>query len=117
MVDESFFVEKFGKLEYLAVLDEPYPEGLIITDYLADFILATNSNCKGKSYAKILGNYTPEGCKYDSLKINGIVYTGYEESNAAFLEKISSGALDNSTEYYPDEGFMALSSDIYSLIG
>ena len=59
VVDENFFIDKFGHLEYLTMLEDPTPEGLIITDYLADSILNTNSNYKGKDYKDIHGAYPP----------------------------------------------------------
>ena len=117
MVDESFFLEKFGKVEYLAKLDEHYPEGIIITDYLADSILAINDNYEGESYEKILGDYNMKGYTYDSIKVNAIIYTGYREKNAAIIEKMNSGAFKKAKDYYEDPDFLALSAEIYSILG
>ena len=117
VVDEQFLEEKFGEVKYLAKLENPTPSGLIITDYIADSILATNKNYKGKTYKDILGECKPNGWNYDSVNINAIIYTGYSTKYQSLLEKVKKGTYKTTKEYYEDKDFLSLSNEIYSSLG
>ena len=57
IVDEDYFIKKYGQLEYIARVDEFNPAGLILTDYLADAIILTSSLYRNKTYNDLLGVY------------------------------------------------------------
>lgn len=116
VVDEDFFVRKFGEVRYLAQLDEPSPHGLIITDFIADSIVAGNRNYYNQSYDKFLGDYRPAGWTYNSVKINAVIYTGYKEKHKALFEKIINGTLE-AEDFYTDEDYIAFSNDLYDSLG
>ena len=114
VVEESFFERKFGKVQYLAKLDNPYPEGLIITDYIADCIIAKNRNYVGVTYDKILGDYKPNGWTYDTVKVNAVINTGYKERYSALFEKIALGEFESYNDYYQDEDFLRFTNDVFA---
>ena len=117
VVDEAFFERKIGGVRYAAKLDNPYPEGVIITDYVADCILATNKKYKGCSYGDILGQYLAMGWKYDYVTVNAVLDTGYKERYSELFELVKSGELKNANDLYGNEKFLAMSSEVYSLLG
>lgn len=115
-VDEQFFTDKLGKLEYLARVRQDNPLGVYITDYLADVILNTNDNYKGMTYLNLLGEY-----KYDSLGegavyINGIIDTNYEERYKELLDRVKKDKESDVAVLYNDEDFQRLSSELYSFL-
>ena len=117
IVDEEFFIKKFGGVNYLAKLENPDPNGLIITDYLADCILATNRNYMGKNYASILGKHLPAGWSYDSLKISAIIDTGYKEEYKELLDRLKNGQLYSVDAIYEDEDFLRFTNHVYDSLG
>ena len=117
IVDEDFITRKFGSLTYAAILDDPYPEGVIITDYIADCMIATNSNYKSKSYSDILGEYLPSGWTFCSLKINAVIETGYRERHADLFEKMTKVSKSDFRSLYEDADFIAFMSEIYESLG
>ena len=117
IVDEEFFVKKFGGVNYLAKLENPDPNGLIITDYLADCILATNRNYMGKNYDSILGNYIPAEWSYDSLKISAVIDTGYKEEYKELLDRLKNGQLYSVDAIYEDEDFLRFTNHVYDSLG
>ena len=117
VVDEAFLERKFGGVVYLAHLENPDPYGLIITDYIADCILATNRNYMGKDYAALLGDYRPAGWSYDSLKINAVIETGYKEKHKDLLSRLTNGYLYSNGEIYEDEGFLNFTNHVYESLG
>ena len=117
VVDEDFLIRKFGGIKYLAQLENPDPYGLIITDYIADCILATNRNYMGKSYDAILGNYRPAGWSFDSLKINAIIDTDYKEAHKELLNKLTNGYLYDVDQIYEDADFLNFTNHVYGSLG
>ena len=117
VVDEDFFREKFGKVNYLAKLDEPKEYGLVITDYVADAILATSTNYIGKNYVDILGTYLPLGWKYDSIYINSVIETGYKTKHKVLMDKFLSGEIESLHDLETDQILLDFMTDVYDSIG
>lgn len=113
VVTEDFFVDKFGKVDYVAKLDEPKDYGIIITDYLADCILATNKNYAGKDYESIIGDYLPAGWSYASIFINAIIKTDYSKKHEALLEQMKRGEIKNVDDISNSAEFLSFMTDIY----
>lgn len=115
-VDEQFFAEKLGKLEYIAKVRENDPLGVFITDYLADVILATNSNYKGMSYTSLLGEYKPYGSESGMVFINGIIRTDYDVRYKELIDRVTTNKETDLAVLYNDEEFQRLSSELYSFL-
>ncbi len=116
VVDETFFEEKLGQLEYLAQTREFDPLGVVITDYLADVILATNSQYSGKSYFDLLGDYTMAGSELGAVKINGIINTNYKDRYEELIDRVVDQKETDLAVLYNDEEFQRLSSELYSFL-
>ena len=117
VVDEDFLERHFGDLTYAAALDNPYSAGVIITDYIADSIIATNRTYRGKTYEDILGNYLPAGWSYDSMKINAVIETGYKTKHAELFERMKNDPPESFNALYEDEAFLEFLSDVYESLG
>ena len=117
IVDETFFEEKFGAVDYVARLDNYKTDGLIITDYLADCILSSNRNYLRKTYEDILGDYVPSGWTRDSLRISAIVKTGYRDKHQDVFDKLKNGEASYLKELYNDPEFLSFTSDVYDSLG
>ncbi len=118
IVDEDLLERKFGEVKYLASLDEHMSHGLIITDYVADSILATNPNYLGKTYEDILGKYSPAGFRVDVIYINAIIYTGYAERHRELIDELTDPESSIDLEsIYSDKRFTRFSNDIYDSLG
>lgn len=115
-VDQQFFEEKLGKLEFVARVREDDPLGVYITDYLADAILATNSNYKGMTYTSLLGQYNPLGSDVGSIRINGIIRTDYQERYQELIDRVVVNKETDIAVLYSDEAFQRLSSELYSFL-
>ena len=113
VVDEEFLTKKFGDFEWAAKVDQFIPEGLVITDYLADAILAANPNYEGKTYQDLLQEYCVLPRYYHRMYINGIIYTGYREQYAGLLERAQQRGYNLAT----DEEFRAFLEDVYDRLG
>ncbi|MBR3894394.1 MAG: ATP-binding cassette domain-containing protein [Clostridia bacterium] len=88
IVDEGYLQRKFGEeITYLAKADEENPIGVLITDYVADSIIATcyDSNI---TYEDLLGAHM-FGVPYKTVRtyINGIIYTGYKEEYGELFDR------------------------------
>lgn len=125
VVDEAFFLEKQAQLlgrqqesvEYLARTFEFDPLGVVITDYLADVILATNSRYAGKSYFDLVGTYLPMDNGVGAVQINGIVRTDYKERYKDLIDRVVEKKETDLAMLYEDEQFQKLSSELYSFLG
>lgn len=117
IVDEAFLQKRFGEIKYHAKLDTFDPAGVIITDYVADSIIATNTACKEKTYADLLGCYAKAWWSHESIVINAIIDTGYRDRYAQILEKIDNGDFASMTQMYQDEEFVRMSNEIYEKLG
>ena len=115
-VDEAFFEEKLGQLEYHAMVREFDPLGVVITDYLADVILATNSAYSGKSYVDLLGPYSMDDSGVATITINGIISTNYQERYEELIDRVVSQKETDLAVLYNDEDFQKLSSELYSFL-
>ena len=117
IVDEEFLEKKFGQLEYIAKLDEFHPSGVIITDYIADAILANNSVYKSKTYEDILGSYHYSSNKYNRGYINGIIKTDYREKYKNIFDAYYSGKRYTLAELNGNQEFLKFSDDVYAKYG
>ena len=117
IVDQDFLAKKFGEVDYLASAEDPSFNGLIITDYLADCILATNANYFGKTYEDVIGKYVPSGWALDTVNVKAIIKTGYREQYAEMINKINTGELSTFQELYADADFKNFVNDLYDRLG
>lgn len=115
-VDEAFFEKKLGQLEYMAQTRQIDPLGVVITDYLADVILATNTKYSGKSYFDLLGTYTMADSELGAVKINGIINTNYKERYEELIDRVVRQEETDLAVLYNDEEFQRLSSELYSFL-
>jgi hypothetical protein len=111
-VDETFLSE----YTYVVRLKAFDPLGVVITDYLADVILATNSNYKGKSYSSLLGEYIPDETGIGTITINGILHTGYKDRYQALIDRVTVNKETDLAVLYNDEEFQKFSSELYSFL-
>lgn len=117
VVGEEFFENKFGGIHYLAQVEDLDPAGVIITDYVADSILALHPSYNNKSYNERLGKFGKFGWSNKVIYINGIIETDYKERHASILERIENQEFDSISDMYQDEEFIALSNEIYEKLG
>jgi hypothetical protein len=117
VVDDAFLEEKFGTLTYKAKLDEFRPYGVLITDYIADAILASNRNYKYKSYEDLLGKYCEASYSRERAYINGIIDTGYETRYRDFLELLKNKKDVKMLDFYENEDFKSFTSEVYNSLG
>jgi ABC-type antimicrobial peptide transport system permease subunit len=117
IVDEQFMIDKLGAFELAARERNQDPIGVYITDYLADMILANNSNYKGKSYNSLLGYYSPDDSGIGEIYINGIIRTNYEERYKELIDRVTVNKDNDLATLYNDEQFQKLSSELYSFLG
>lgn len=116
-VDEEFLVSKFGKVEYLAKLDEFHPGGIVITDYVADAIRSHNSKYINKSYDELLGKYLWGDMNLARGYINGIIKTGYKEEFKELFESFNNGEITSDTDLSKNEDYLRFCSEVYSTLG
>ena len=118
VVDEEFLDEKFDGVSYAARRDEFHPLGVIITDYVADAILALNKEYKGKDYAYIIENgVVTTKWASQAFIINGIIDTGYTEKHSSLFERIYGGSLKPGTSFFNDEEAGDFLDDVYDRLG
>ena len=79
IVDEDFFINKLGNLEFIEKVDEINPSGVFITDYVADALILINSYSRGKQYKDLLGLTYFSPSIWSRGFINGIIKTNYKE--------------------------------------
>ena len=117
IVDEDFFINKLGKLEFIEKVDEINPSGVFITDYVADALILTNPYNRGKKYKDILG-YTGFGPNFGSRGyINGIIKTNYKEKYKSLLNELSQSKIENMAELSENEDFQKFTNEVYSFLG
>ncbi len=117
IVDEAFLTEKFGKLNYICKADEFHDSGIIITDYVADAILKSNQNYKGKSYQSLIGPYYFAHWQVTQTYINGIIETGYRERYGELFKRFENGELDRASDVYEDPSFQNFMEEFYGGLG
>ncbi len=119
IVDEEFLQQKFGEVTYVVKLDEDEfkPYGVLITDYVADAVLATNTKYKHKTYEDILGKFLNPSSTLEQGYVNGIIYTGYKERYQDFLDSLKDVKSFNISDLYEMEEFQKLTSEIYGTLG
>ena len=117
IVSEDFLRSKFGKVEFIAESGKYDPAGIIITDYLADSVLFSNSNYKGKKYEDILGEYNNAGWTVSTQYVNGIINTGYKDKYASLFEKINNKEFKSTQDLYEDADYKKFTSEIYEKLG
>ena len=117
IVNEEFLNKKFGDFEYKVKLDKFHPLGVVITDYIADSILAINEKYIGKSYEDILGPYGYKNFTTDRIIINGIIETGYKERYKNVFMDFLSGKVDKISDLYKYEEFSKFNSELYDSLG
>ena len=118
VVDEAFLEDAFGEIEYCAKRSDPHPQGVIITDYVADAILL-RPNYIDKNYAHLIqwGYAFSSGWTQDVFIINGIIKTDYKEKHGALLDKMEKNPSLSATELYEDSDFQAFLQDVYERLG
>ena len=117
IVDEEFFIEKIGYLEYLALSDDIRNSGVYITDFVADSILLLNHAYNGLTYEDIIGEYSIYSTNGKRGYINGIIKTDYKEKHGDFLNEVISSKNTSISKYYHDQDFVSLVNDIYDYLG
>ena len=117
IVDDAFLEEKFGTLTYEAKVDEFRPYGVLITDYVADAILATNTKYKYKGYQDLLGKYFEQGYSKERAYINGIIDTGYETRYQEIFELFAGKTDLKIADFYENELFQDFTSEVYESLG
>ena len=117
IVDENFFIEKIGCLEYSAISDDIRESGVFITDFVADSILQLNYAYNELSYEDILGEYSVYNTNGTRGYINGIIKTDYKEKYDDFLKEVTGNKVSSISKYYHDQRFLALSNDIFDYLG
>lgn len=117
IVDEEFLNKKFGDFEYKVKLDKFHPLGVVITDYIADAILAINEKYLGKSYEDILGPYRYKAFTTDRIIINGIIETNYKERYNDLFMKFLSGETNKVSDLYENSDFNKFNSELYDSLG
>ncbi len=114
IVDEAFLARKFGEVKYHAKLDNFNPAGVIITDYIADCLIAAKGYT-AQDYPFLLGEVGNLTIKRGF--INAIIDTGYRERYGEFLDKVSADEFESIAEIYEDPAFLNLSNEIYDNLG
>ncbi len=117
IVDEEFLNKKFGDFEYKVKLDKFHPLGVVITDYIADAILAINEKYIGKSYEDILGPYRYKAFTTDRIIINGIIETNYKERYNDLFMGFLSGETNKVSDLYENADFNKFNSELYNSLG
>ena len=118
IVDEEFLIKKYGEINYLAVADEQKPQGIIITDYVADSVLANQgSDLNYKTYDDIVGDYFFTYFGVPQLYINGIIETGYEDRYAEVMELMQSDRNFKISNYSDNPIVVNFISEIYTSLG
>ena len=117
VVEEKFFIDKYGKLEYAAINDNIHPAGLYITDYVADSILLFNKEYMKKEYKDILGYYYY--FPYNTCRgyINGVIKTGYKDKYKEFFEELDSMTDLSMSKICQIDGYTQFYNEIYSSLG
>ena len=124
IVDEEFMENKFGEVEYCAQRTDFHPQGVIITDYIADAILLTRPGYSNKTYADLIkcGYIYQNGNKQGWIKgvflINGIIETGYKNTYKDLIDKISDTKKELTiNDLYEDPDFQIFLNDVYDRLG
>ena len=117
IVGEDFLTKNFGDYEYAARVDDFMPFGVVITDYVADSILALNSNYKGLTYEDILGEYSVIYYRIPRMYINGVIDTGYKERYGDLFDEIQKSGSFRMTDYYENEDFQSFIEEVYDCLG
>ena len=118
VVDDAFLESRFDGVEYLARRSTFHPQGVIITDYVADAILL-RPNYANKDYDHLIQwGYVLQGAwTEDVFLINGIVKTDYKERYEGLFEKLKEDPSMPMTELYEDPDFQAFTKDVYDRLG
>ena len=118
IVDEEFMENKFGEVEYCARRTDFHPQGIIITDYIADAILFEQANYHNKDYDYLIKyGYTISGWKNDVILINGIIKTGYKETYKDLFDKLSNKKVSSINQLYETPDFQVFLTDVYDRLG
>ena len=115
IINEDFFISKFGSLDDKLIEGEYCSSGIYITDFVADSILNNNPSYKGKTYNDILGIYAVSGWEYGY--INGIIETGYKDRYLDLLNKVLAGNKFSVNDFYENEEFISFNNEVYGALG
>jgi len=118
VVDDDFLEKIFGEIKYCDRREVFHPQGVIITDYVADAILL-RPNYVGKDYAYLIQwGYALQGSwTQDVFLINGIIDTDYEEKHGELIKKMQKKPLTDMIDLYKDSDFQNFSRDVYERLG
>ena len=119
IVDEEFLVKKYGSIKYIAKADTDHPLGIIITDYIADAILATHPKYLGKKYEDILGKFMISTVTTTRVIISGIIDTGYSTRYENLIDLYKQGKLNNISNIYNSGNteIIEFMNEIYNSLG
>lgn len=118
IVDEEFLESKFGEVKFCAKRNTFHPQGVIITDYIADAILLTQKDYLLKDYKYLVQyGYTINGWKDDVFIINGIIETGYKETYADLFKQLSNNPQINLNDLNGNAEAQSFLNDVYDRLG
>ena len=117
VVDEAFLQAKFGQYSYAASVEDFKPYGVIITDYVADAVLAGNSKYRDKTYEDILGEFVHPNSTLTQSYVNAIINTGYKERYKDLFATLAKNKKISSADLYKMKDFQALTGEIYGSLG
>ena len=108
-----------GEIEVICgdLYDKPY--GSVITDYVADSIIASNP-LKYPNYESVLGKYSVKS-SYNHSYINAVIKTNYKEKHKDIIELIGKAILNpdlyNLSEITQNSSYQALTKQIRKYYG
>lgn len=119
LVDEQFFVDKLGTLEFEKVLpeDKIHPLGVYITDFVADQIVKYSTRYRNQTYDKILGQYTYSNTLMQPTYINGIIKTDYKAKYEKFLDELYRSTAKEAAELQEKKEYLNFLNDLYDHLG
>ena len=116
IVDEQFFIDRYGKLEFVYKSDTISNYGVYITDYLADVILQNNTQYGTKKLKDVVGKYNYSGSYSISGYINGIIKTDYKQKHAELIKTIKKNGY-NINKLLTSSEYLSYVSDVHDVLG
>jgi len=117
IVDEEFFINKVGNLEFVEKLDDFDDRGVLITDFTADMILGYGRRYKNKEYKDILGVYSLDTETTKNAYINGIIKTNYKAKYQELFSKLLKANQEELKEIYEGQEYFSFINDLYDYLG
>ena len=117
VVNEEFLTKKFGEISYIAKAETESPIGVIITDYIADCILASTRTYIGKTYDDLVGSYYYTSPNFRRVYINGIIDTGYKTEHKKFIDDFNNNVFPDIFALHEDLGFLDFTNSVFDSLG